>query len=68
MNDIEIESLLTEAGYRFDPVSGRYLELEPADDAEDYVTEEIAGQLQIPVDDLLRWEEEQSASDSRGED
>jgi hypothetical protein len=68
MNDVEIDSLLDEAGYRFDTVSGRYMDLEPVDDAEDYATEEIAGQLQIPVDDLLRWEEEQTAADDRGGD
>ena len=65
MNDVEIESLLDEAGYRYDPLCGRYIEsLEGAsdsDDIDDFPSEDIADQLEIPLDDLLRWEVEQRA-------
>lgn len=60
MQDLEINSLLEEAGYRYDPTSGRYIELSESDEPLDYATEEIADQLEIPVDDLLRWESEQN--------
>ncbi len=59
MNDVEIESLLTEAGYRYDPLSGRYDVLDAADGEENFPTEDVADQLEIPLDDLLRWEQEQ---------
>lgn len=63
MQDIEIESLLDQAGFRYDSTSGRYFELLDSDEAMDYVTEDIADQLAIPVDDLVRWEElQQNAS------
>ena len=63
MNDVEIESLLEEAGYRYDTVSGRYVEVaaDAVEEAADYATEDIADQLSIPVEDLLRWEQEQTA-------
>jgi len=61
MNDIEIESLLEEAGYRYAPATGRYAFIDTAaEDAEDYATEDVADQLEIPVEDLLRWEQEQA--------
>ena len=60
MQDIEIESLLEEAGYRYVPATGRYVAtLEVGADDEDYATQDIADQLDIPIDDLLRWEQEQ---------
>jgi hypothetical protein len=65
MNDLEIDSLLVQAGYLYEPVSGRYRSEAGSDDeslAEDFATEDVADQLQIPVEDLLRWEEEQSAA------
>jgi 3-polyprenyl-4-hydroxybenzoate decarboxylase len=59
VQDVEIESLLTEAGYQFMPASGRYEALDAVDDDVDYPTEDIADQLGIPIDDLIRWEEQQ---------
>lgn len=66
MNDPEIESLLAEAGYTYDLAIGRYV---PTDDAESegYNTEDMAGIMEIPVDDLLRWEEEQQSADNKVE-
>ena len=61
MNDIEIESLLEEAGYRYMPASGRYAFADTSDEDQDYPTEDVADQLNIPVEDLLRWEQEQAA-------
>jgi hypothetical protein len=66
MQDVEIESLLTEAGYRFSPATGRYETADAEADDLDYPTEDIADQLQIPVDDLIRWEESQVASSDSG--
>ena len=57
MQDIEIESLLQSAGFRYDSASGRYFEELDCDEAMDYVTEDVADQLMIPVNDLVRWEE-----------
>jgi 3-polyprenyl-4-hydroxybenzoate decarboxylase len=60
MNDVELQSLLEEAGYRYMPATGRYVVADAAqEDAEDYATEDVADQLEIPVEDLLRWEQEQ---------
>jgi len=59
MQNIEIDSLLDQAGFRYDLTSGRYFELLDSDEAMDYVTEDIADQLAIPVDDLVHWEEQQ---------
>ena len=61
MNDVELESLLEEAGYRYVPATGRYVIADASEeDAEDYITQDIADQLEIPVQDLLRWEQEQA--------
>ena len=62
MQDVEVESLITEAGYRFAPATGRYELLDADDDELDYPTEDVADQLGIPVDDLIRWEEQQVAA------
>lgn len=61
MQDVEIESLLNEAGYRFSPATGRYEIADGETNDEDYPTEDIADQLEIPVEDLIRWEEIQVA-------
>jgi hypothetical protein len=61
MQDVEIESVLSGAGYRFMLASGRYQEIDGADEDVDYPTQDIADQLSIPVDDLIRWEQEQIA-------
>lgn len=60
MQDVELESLLTEAGYVYVPATGRYQAADAADGDVDYPTEDIADQLEIPIDDLVRWEQEQS--------
>ena len=59
MQDVELESLIQEAGYQFDPATGRYRTTDAADEDVDYATEDIADQLEIPIEDLLRWEQEQ---------
>ncbi len=58
MNDVEIESLLEEAGYRFNPASGRY-DAGEGEEAMDMAAEDVADLLEIPVDDLERWQLEQ---------
>lgn len=58
MQDIEIDSLLADAGYQFDAPTGRYRPLDSAEGDEDYPTEDVADQLEIPIDDLIRWEEQ----------
>jgi hypothetical protein len=64
MNDVEIESLLSEAGYRYNPASARYDTVEGDEDQGDLATEDVADQLEIPVEDLLRWEQEQTVEES----
>ena len=59
MNDVEIESLLDEAGYEYDAASRGYSPLGADEDTEVIASIDIADELQIPLDDLLRWEEEQ---------
>ena len=60
MEDVEIASLLEDAGYRYMPANGRYVAVSDAgEEDEDYATEDIADQLEIPIEDLLRWEQEQ---------
>ena len=61
MEDVELESLIQEAGYQFDANTGRYIVTGASDGDVDYTTEDIADQLEIPIDDLIRWEQEQSA-------
>lgn len=60
MQDVELESLLQEAGYVFVPTTGRYQTLDAGEGDVDYATEDIADQLEIPIDDLVRWEQEQT--------
>ncbi len=62
MNDREIESLLTDAGYQYDLGAGLYA-LVDGPEAEYYDAEEISGLLEIPLDDLVRWEAEQRHAD-----
>jgi hypothetical protein len=62
MQDVELESLLQEAGYQFDPISGRYMTADAAEQDVDYASEDVADQLEIPIEDLLRWEGEQVQS------
>jgi hypothetical protein len=59
MQDVELESLIQEAGYQFDIASGRYCTLDSGEGDVDYATEDIADQLEIPIEDLARWEQEQ---------
>jgi hypothetical protein len=59
MQDVELESLIQEAGYQFDPSTGRYRTADATDEDVDYASQDIADQLEIPIEDLLRWEQEQ---------
>ena len=67
MQDVEIESLVQDAGYRFDPMIGRYVVIDATDDDVDYPTEDVSDQLGIPVEDLIRWEQEQVTAAEGGE-
>ncbi len=70
MQDVEIESLLEEAGYKFNPSTGRYeVENTNADTEEvfEHNSEDVADILEIPLEDLQRWEEEQLEEDSTSE-
>jgi 3-polyprenyl-4-hydroxybenzoate decarboxylase len=62
MQDVELGSLIQEAGYQFDPTTGRYKTVDAADEDVDYATEDIADQLEIPIEDLVRWEQEQTGA------
>ena len=57
MNDVELESLISEAGYQFDPATGQYIDT--SDEETVYDSEQVADQLEIPLEDLQRWEEQQ---------
>ena len=59
MEDVELECLIQQAGYQFDPTTGRYIVTGGSEGEVDYATEDIADQLEIPIDDLVRWEQEQ---------
>jgi hypothetical protein len=61
MIDAEITSLLEEAGYQFDPTTGLYRAITGAAENEsDHSSEFISDELGIPLEDLVRWEGEQS--------
>ena len=61
MIDAEITSLLEEAGYQFDPATGLYRAVTGAAEGEsDHSSEFISDELGIPIEDLVRWEGEQS--------
>jgi len=66
MQDVEIESLLQDAGYMFNPSTGQY-EVENANaDTEEVLehnSEDVADILEIPIEDLQRWEQEQMEQD-----
>ena len=60
MLDEEIASLLEEAGYRFVPESARYQVIAGAAAGEtEHSSEFVADELEIDVEDLRRWEDEQ---------
>jgi streptomycin 6-kinase len=56
MNDIEIENLLDEAGYRYELAAGQFIAVDPQD-LTDYSAQDVAEELEIPIDDLTRWEQ-----------
>ena len=66
MQDVEIESLLQDAGYMFNPSTGQY-EVENAnadtDEVLEHNSEDVADILEIPIEDLQRWEQEQMEQD-----
>ena len=61
MLDVEIASLLEDAGYRFVLETARYQVVAGAASAEevDHSSEYVADELGIDVEDLRRWEDEQ---------
>ena len=67
MTDPEISQRIASAGFTYDLGTGRYASGGEADEPLDYVTEDIAGELAIPVSDLLRWEENQRMRDAKHE-
>ena len=70
MIDQEISSLLDDAGYRFAPEIVRYQVVQGAGaDEFDHSSEYVADELGIPLDDLIRWEDERLAEQglSRGD-
>src|ERR1700760_2258899 len=71
MQDVEIESLLEDAGYVFNPTTGRYdVTVSEQDDGEAYDqgSEEVSDILEIPIDDLQRWEAEQLQLNAEGDE
>jgi len=67
MTDTEISERLAAAGFVYDLGTGRYATDDESDDPLDYVTEDIADEMAIPVADLLRWEENRQSRDARHE-
>ena len=62
MIDQEIASLLEDAGYQFDPGTGLYRAITGAAEGEsDHSSEFISDELGIPLEDLVRWEGEQTS-------
>jgi hypothetical protein len=67
MFDAEIDSLLEDAGYRFDPATGLYQVVTGAAEGEtDHSSEFISDELGIPLDDLIRWEGQQMTPTDSG--
>jgi hypothetical protein len=62
MNDLEIDSLLEDAGIQYELAAGQYIALDPQD-LTDYGTQDIAEELEIPLDDLMRWEQQRRYED-----
>lgn len=62
MNDVEIESLLEDAGYGYDLATGQFVTASE-DEAEIRSPQDVAEELEIPVDDLIRWVQEQNHTD-----
>jgi hypothetical protein len=67
MNDVEVQSLLEEAGYRYDVVSGQFCCDLPVE-GEVHELQDVSEELEIPLDDLIRWHEEQGHNDELGAD
>lgn len=67
MNDVELESLLDDAGYRYDIIAGVFL-TEAPQEVETYSAEDVADQLEIPLDDMIRWQQEQRHADEMAPD
>jgi hypothetical protein len=63
MEDVEIESLLEDAGFCYDLGAKRYTGADSDDPDEIYNTEDIADALDIPVEDLVRWEHQHQKAD-----
>jgi hypothetical protein len=69
MIDEEIASLLEDAGYAFNPATGLYVVTAGAiaDDQDGHSPGFVADELGIPLDDLERWQADQSAAYSAAE-
>jgi hypothetical protein len=65
MNDVEVQNLLEVAGYRYDAVSRQFCCDSPVE-GEIHDLEEVSDELEIPLDDLIRWHEEQGHNDDFG--
>jgi hypothetical protein len=65
MTDPEVAQKISAAGFVYDLGTGRYAVEGDAEESMDFVTEEISDNLGIPLADLLRWEENHQARDSR---
>ena len=63
MIDDEIASLLEDAGYQFVPEALRYQVVAGAASADEveHSSEFVADELGIPLDDLVRWEDQRLA-------
>jgi hypothetical protein len=65
MEDVEIESLLEDAGFCYDIGAKEFVGEDSDDQDEHYTTQDIADALDIPVDDLVRWEEQRQQADAK---
>jgi hypothetical protein len=67
MNDTEIESLLEDAGYGYDLASGQFI-TQTSQETEIHSPKDVADELDIPVDDIIRWVQEQNHADEAAMD
>jgi hypothetical protein len=63
MEDVEIESLLEDAGFCYDIGAKEFVGSDSEDEDEHYTTQDIADALDIPYDDLIRWELQRQRAD-----
>ncbi len=63
MENVEIESVLEEAGFLYDIGAHRFVSDNSEDTDECYEAQDIADALDIPLEDLARWEQLQQHRD-----